>query len=703
MMKPIYDHIPDELKQYSQWVNWRAVERDGKVTKPPYQPDGNLAGSNNPATWRSFSVVKDAAPRFDGVGFVLTQESPFIGLDFDMCYCPAFNLTDPTVEQHIRGLNSYTEISPSGKGIRVMVKGKIPVDGKRKGQIEAYQSGRYVTITGHRLEGFPRTIENRQNELDEFYQVVFSETTKKDTTPKGVFLSATPHTEWQERLEKAFRSKNGSEIRKLWEGDHSAYASPSEADMALCSHLSFWLDGDPALMDAAFRQSSLYREKWDKNHYTGGHTYGEATIDKAVSGCHAFYSSVTQPQEKGELDPIPPVDWPAHLDKAAYFGLAGEYVRMLDPHTESDPAAILSQVLVSFGNIIGRAPYFTVEADRHYTNEFLLIVGNTAKARKGTSFGHVRRLFSGVEEDWTQERIKSGLISGEGLIYHVRDRMKDDEGVSDKRMLAYESEFANVLKVIERRENTLSTTLRQAWDTGNLRTLAKNTPVKASHAHISLISHITKEELKRRMSEAEAFNGFANRFIFVCAKRSKLLPEGGNIQALDFSRIEQGVNEAVKFSQTVGELRRDEEARAIWHEVYRYLTRDIPGLLGAVISRADAHVLRLSMLYALLDLSRFIRKPHIMAALALWEYSEASAQYIFESFTGDNIADKIYIAAKEAGADGITRTFVCQDLLQRHANRERIDKAISLLVNMGKIRVEKTTTGGRPEIKYYAT
>ncbi len=648
--------------------------------------------------------------RFDGFGIVLTQDDPFVGLDFDHCRCPAFDGIDseisgglimvlPVVAGHIRKLNSYTEKSPSAKGIRVFLKGHLPVDGKRKGPIEAYKAGRYVTITGHILDGFPLTIEPRQEELDEFYQAVFVDHVQRVEYHQQIF-----NCDWQDRLKTAFNSKHGADIKRLWDGDTTKYDNDdSVADMALCSHLAFWFNGDATTIDAAFRASGLYREKWDRKHHSDGRTYGQGTIEEVLKDCHSFYGAPLQEEREGGISPSVSIDWPAPLDDAVYYGIAGDYTRMLDPHTESDPAAILFQFLVAFGNIAGRASHFIVEADSHHTNEFLLLVGNTAKGRKGTSFGHVRKVFAEIDQAWTQERIKSGLISGEGLIYHVRDAMKDDEGVSAKRLMAFEPEFANVLKIIERRENTLSTTLRQSWDTGHLSTLAKNSPLKASDAHISLISHITRDELKRRMSEAEAFNGFANRFLFACVKRSKLLPEGGNIQALDFSRIIQGLNEAVKFSQTVGELRRDEEARAVWRGIYGHLTRDLPGLLGAVTSRADAHVLRLSMMYALLDCSELIRVPHLLAALALWEYVEASAQYIFESFSGDNIADKIYAAANEARPDGISRTFVCQNLFQRHIKRERIDKAVSLLVGMRKIRLEGTITGGRPESKYYAT
>jgi putative DNA primase/helicase len=303
MLKPIYENIPQELKDIPQWVNWRVIRRDGKKTKPPYQPDGKLAESNNPLTWSPFSVVVEAAPRFNGIGIVLMDDNPsvptVVGIDFDHCRCPAFDILDPEiacglnmvlphVADYVTSLNSYTELSPSGEGLHVFLKGRLPVDGKKKGDYEAYQSGRYLTVTGHVLDGFPLTIEHRQMEVDAFYKAVFGATEnppQQEIRPRlGIPLDS-----WRDRLERTFQSKSGSAIKRLWEGDHTGYPSQSEAELALCSHLAFWFDGDLAAMDEAFRLSGLIRPKWDEKHHSDGRTYGAGTIDQAVAGCKSFY------------------------------------------------------------------------------------------------------------------------------------------------------------------------------------------------------------------------------------------------------------------------------------------------------------------------------------------------------------------------------------------------------------------------------
>src|SRR5262249_32488465 len=284
---------------------------------------------------------------------------------------------------------------------------------------------------------------------------------------------------------------------------------------------------------------------------------------------------------------VAPPPWPKPLAEEAYHGLAGEYVRALEPHTEADPAALLLQFLVGFGNAVGPSPHFVAEEDTHRLNEFVVLVGKTAKGRKGSSWGRARRILAALDQTWADTRILGGLSSGEGLIFAVRDKLTKkgkggtetvDEGVADKRLLVYEAEFSGVLKQVERQGNTLSATLRQAWETGNLRTLTKQSPTVATGAHISTIGHCTAEELRRYLSETEAANGLGNRHLWVCVKRSKVLPEGGRPDEKMLADLQRRLCEAYQEARYVGELRRDAESRAVWHEVYEQLSEGRPGL-----------------------------------------------------------------------------------------------------------------------------
>ena len=410
--------------------------------------------------------------------------------------------------------------------------------------------------------------------------------------------------------------------------------------------------------------------------------------------------------------------WPEALGDEAYHGLAGEVVRLIEPHSESDPIAVLTQLLVLYGSVIGRSAYFIAEADRHYLNLFSVLVGKTSKGRKGTSLGQSKRFFESIDSEWALNRTQSGLSSGEGLIWAVRDEIRKkepvknkgrvvdyqeviaDEGVFDKRLLIVEAEFASTLRVLERDGNTLSALIRQAWDTGNLRSLTKNFPAKSTDAHISIIAHITRDELCRYMNRTEAGNGFGNRFLWVCVQRSKLLPEGGKLQLVDYVPAVQKLSDSIKFARTVGELKRDDEAKELWLKKYSSLSKEIPGLVGALTARAEAQVMRLACIYALFDCSDVIRVEHLCAALTLWDYVEASVSYIFSDSFGDPEADTI-IGALRSNPTGLSRTEI-SNLFGRHASPGQIPRALGVLQELGLADKKNENTGGRPQEIWFA-
>jgi len=400
--------------------------------------------------------------------------------------------------------------------------------------------------------------------------------------------------------------------------------------------------------------------------------------------------------------------WPT-LSSDAYYGLAGEIVRTIEPHSEADPVGLLVQELIMFGNIVGslrpqgRDPHFIVEKTRHGMNTFGVLVGKTAKARKGSSWAHIQDIGEAVDREWAHTRVLSGLSSGEGLIWAVRDDLVTsagrEPGIADKRLLVFESEFASTLKVMRREESTLSTTIRQAWDSGNLQTLTKHSPAKARGAHISIIGHITEDELRRYLDTTEVASGFANRFLWVSVKRSKFLPDGGDLQPGDLEPCVKRLAQAVEFAKRIDRLRRDDEAREVWHAAYPTLSEEQPGLFGAIVSRAEAQVTRLSCLYALQDLSPVVKAVHLKAALALWRYCEDSVGYIFGDKLGDPTADSILQAIREK--PGMTRTDI-NNLFARNKSADEIGRGLALLVKYGRARPEQAkTTGGKSVESWY--
>jgi hypothetical protein len=411
-------------------------------------------------------------------------------------------------------------------------------------------------------------------------------------------------------------------------------------------------------------------------------------------------------------------DEPRALEAAAFHGPAGEFVRLVEPHSESDPAALLVQFLVAFGNLVGRNRYFRVEADRHFANLFAVIVGDSAKARKGTSKAQVLAQCAAIDATWSRDRVLSGLSSGEGLIWAVRDAIvkrdaikkagvvtgyqdvEIDPGIEDKRLLADASEFASVLRMMGREGNVLSPVIRDAWDRGDLQTMTKNSPAKATGAHVSILAHVTSEELRAELTRTDAANGFANRFLWVYAKRSKLLPEGGDVGSLDFGPLRRRLSAALEFARLPGEIRRDQRARERWAEIYAELSEPQPGLFGAVTSRGEAQVTRLALVYALLDSAGTIQLHHLAAGLAVWRYCEASAAHVFGDATGDKLADQILRALK-ATPKGLTRNEI-RDYFDRNVRSEDMEQVLGLLARSGRAEVQREQTGGRPAERWFA-
>ena len=396
-------------------------------------------------------------------------------------------------------------------------------------------------------------------------------------------------------------------------------------------------------------------------------------------------------------------DRPEPLGEAAYLGLLGEIVRKIEPETEADPAGILLQTLAGLGNIIGRGPHFQVEATRHHLNLNVTIVGETSKSRKGTSFDHAIEICRGVDPAWVQDNIKSGLSSGEGLIFSVRDPSFQDPGVRDKRLLVIEAEFSSPLKMMERPGNTLSPTIRSAWDHGALQILNKNSPARATGAHVSIIGHVTREELLKNLKSSEAGTGFANRFLFGWVNRTRCLPEGGELPEDELAPLITELRGNVETIKSFGDVRIefDEEARALWHEVYPQLSEGRPGLLGSCTARGEAQSVRLASLYAVLDLSLEITIEHLKAALELWKFCEGSARHIFGDKTGNVIADEILNSLRGISPEAMTRTAISR-LFKGHKRASELIQALNLLQSFGPAKPENQTTKGRSKEEWVA-
>jgi hypothetical protein len=352
---------------------------------------------------------------------------------------------------------------------------------------------------------------------------------------------------------------------------------------------------------------------------------------------------------------LPPKGWPIPMNSHAFIGIAGEVVCLEEPVSEADPNAMLVALLTMLGSIIGRGAYFTAERDRHHTNLFALIVGDSSNGRKGVTSGRAYDFVKRVDFSIIS-RTHNGIASGEALVHVLRDPVSGidgkgkaftDQGISDKRILVYQGEFGQTLRILASPTSTLSPMVRDGWDSKPLGISAKHSKDKCMDPHISWLGNITVEELTFRLSAEDQFNGFANRFLYVCSHRSKLLPSppmGNETRLQELARITAGKIEA---SFQYGEIVFTPDAAALWARMYEPLETRPGGIVGAMTSRAVPQVRRIAMIYAILDGSRFIDVPHLQAALEVWRYCMESAKYIFGRELRQNILQPSRVEANQ--------------------------------------------------------
>jgi len=390
--------------------------------------------------------------------------------------------------------------------------------------------------------------------------------------------------------------------------------------------------------------------------------------------------------------PYPP------LRSEAFHGLAGDIVRALDPHTEADPVAVLLTVIAAFGNIVGLGPHAKVGASEHPARLFVLLVGETARGRKGQSLADTLQIFGQADEEWLDNAKFSGLGSGEGLIAKLRDR--DDGTHVEKRAFVVEPEMARLLAVAGRDGSTVSPVIRDAWDSARLQVQTKRDPLIAKDVHVSIMAHITGDELRRCLTTVEVANGFANRFLIACVRRSKKLPTGGTLDPTDVARLGQRVKSAVQSASLIQLVERTPAAALLWEQLYNEFP-DEPGLLGSLTARAEAQVLRLSVTYALMGGQSKIEVDDLKAAKAVWDYCQQSAVYTFGERFGDDLADRLLERLRDKWPDGLDGTEQ-RDLFGRHASQRRLEDVRRSLEKRGLAKSQKVPTGGRARLVTYA-
>ena len=387
-------------------------------------------------------------------------------------------------------------------------------------------------------------------------------------------------------------------------------------------------------------------------------------------------------------------------------GEVGVILNALHPIVESNKEALLVQLITLFGNCIGRTAYFTAAADKHYTNLFTIIVGQSSRGRKGQSLNMVKSLFVDACPEWANHCIKKGLSSGEGLIAHIKD--KDNDNIltaelpflenpvraDDKRLLITESEFSSVLKMTQREGNILSQVLRDAWDGVRLETMTKNSPLCATDPMVSMVGHITIAELIRFLNSTEIANGLGNRCVFIKAASDKKLP---NPEPLAADLKKYFVNYLVSVvgrAKDIGRMDFDQKAANYWFQLYNKISSNDSSIVGTLTARQEAQIRRLAMIIALINGKSVIDFDSLIFAEKIFDYSIETLKEIYGESMGDPLTDKILDLLRSSD-NGLSRSSISEKL-NKNYHKGNIECSLKILESQGLISRKKIETAGRP-------
>jgi len=530
IMEPNWNTIPEELKARPQWVAWRLVEREGKPTKIPLDPKtGGPGKSNNPATWGTFEQAVAALKRngVAGVGFVFSVDDPFVGIDLDHAFVdgqPRF-CAKALIEQ----LNTYTENSPTqGKGFHIYLQGKLPGPGNKRKfkcglELEVYDRLRFLTVTGHHLPGTPTTVEDRQAKLDVLHRQLFDSINKQKAQGPRSGPSPTLDLDDAELIDKAHKASNGWKFARLWAGDWrgAGYASHSEADLALCEILAFWSGGDAARIDRLFRQSGLYREKWNRPDYR------ERTISRALAQTTEFYTpgrgtdtGAGQNRNGGQTaqttNPTPATPHSLAWPQEIMAGAAGRFAKTYSEYLETPPAFIFMNYLTFLGHLISSR--ITLKSElKPQPRLFVINLGESADDRKSTSINAVSSFY---RETLAPEdlNIIFGVGSAEGL---ARCFKKNNRGI------LVLDELKSLIQKMRIDASVLLPCVNTLFEDKTFYSYTKKHEIEIDNAELCLLAASTLDTYSNMFNSTFLDIGFLNRLFIVIgnSERKFSIPE----------------------------------------------------------------------------------------------------------------------------------------------------------------------------------
>ena len=777
-------NFPAELKTLNNWGIWKQEQITDSKTgelkvnetgnpvmgKVPFNPltgqRGNPSHEGSPTTFALSCEALKMNPSFGGLAFGFFYRDGYTGIDIDNCCNPETSVIEPWSMEIVKEINSYTEISTSGTGLHIVSKGwQVPIEGGREGRrkgIEIYSGKHYFTVSGNHLEGTPRTVEIRDlsnlfaRMQSGYYQKLIQGASEKSTPSTFGELVSSGKTITSKRallMTGTIESQKPFRIVDAF-GNALEYESQSEADQALCNLIVMEVSKDPAIIDAEFRKSSLFRDKWERQDYRTN------TVNRAIQCCTSTNAStgVLSPesdefniegfeetfqtrlnmtpeeyayQKEQEYPVFRLIEQPGpHFDEGILYGPLGQATKLIARYNESHPMAIYLNLIISIGNLFGRHSYFNVGKTQHFTNEYVAFVGESSVSRKGTGADEVDDLLCKVDERWFDNCNMGGFGSPQGVINAIRDdasyqkKIKKDGGYvyetflhpgrTEKRLCIREGELTNILKLMSDPKIRCDEMMRNMWDGKSLQNRVagitndgESKSLVCKKPHGSIIGWTTRELLNTFMPIGYDQSGTGNRFLYCQFTRLQLVPRGGpeiNWSMETVKGFRNSVGEEESFVVYLYEAKlaaqKDQHipihanARNYWDSLYLRLEAQKyrTDIVSRLTSRGPAHVRRLATILCLVDRETTIQLNHLKAAMAIWQYGCESVHFILLGCSLDQ--EKIIRLAQKKDPEPITSTDV-YDLFGRNKPGEWCKEQIAGLVANGNLVPVRTI--GRQE------
>jgi hypothetical protein len=625
---PKLNCLADELCGFNNWVLWKAVFKNGKWTKVPFNPkNGKPADSTDPATWGGLEAAchKLGAGDYDGIGFVVSEDNEIIGIDLDHCRDPQTGEVEPWAHEIIKSIASYSEISPSGTGVRTFVIANLPPGRRKKGDIELYDSKRFLTVTGHVIMGLSR-IRPRQEEVNQLHKEVFGE--QKVIEIKQVKESRTSNIDDEKIIEKACAASNGDKFSELYAGKwEQNYKSQSEADQALCNHLAFWCNCDRDQIERIFCTSGLCRDKWENRE-----DYRKSTIDNAIASCADTYKGNQQEQDTtdettAERVAIQEAEKEAEefyqqkpeslvFPQEAITGVAGQFARLYGTHLEPPTHFFFMSFLTCLGSALSNRLTLKTEI-KPQPRLFTILLGESADDRKSTAIDKTVNFFRQTIEGFS---VCFGIGSAEGL-----QRKLKREPVT----LLFLDEFKHFAGKCKIQNSVLLPCVNTFFESNRYESWTAKKEIYIPDGYLSILAASTLQTYENIWDTTFTDIGFNNRLFLVpgSGRREHSLPR--MVPDYEVERLKEEVGKVLHHADYHQEIDLTDEAKDLYHQWYLNIPQSVHS------RRLDTYALRIMSLMAVNEFKEIIDVDTINKTLAICDW-QLEARQLYDPVDADN-------------------------------------------------------------------